>query len=128
MDLQSWTRNDGPSALAPDWSRIGTDITQQGPFNATFSLSGTAGTAPFFFSTGNPNGLIATLSRTASTGKLETVTADDFIVPEAATLITDATFVGLVVTPTAPPEPAALALLGSGPVGLAGVARRRRRK
>src|SRR5579864_8409963 len=37
-DLQSWTRN---SDLAPDWLRIGTDITGQGPFNATFSLSGT---------------------------------------------------------------------------------------
>lgn len=36
-DLQSWIRNDG---LAPDWSRIGTDITHQGPFNATFSLNG----------------------------------------------------------------------------------------
>ena len=41
-DLQTWTRNDGPGALAPDWSRIGTDITHQGPFNATFSLTGTA--------------------------------------------------------------------------------------
>jgi hypothetical protein len=37
-DLQTWTRN---SNLAPDWLRIGTDITGQGPFNATFSLSGT---------------------------------------------------------------------------------------
>jgi hypothetical protein len=36
-DLQSWTRNDD---LAPDWLRIGTDITHQGPFNAAFSLSG----------------------------------------------------------------------------------------
>jgi hypothetical protein len=36
-DLQSWIRNDN---LAPDWSRIGTDITHQGPFNSTFSLSG----------------------------------------------------------------------------------------
>jgi hypothetical protein len=36
-DLQSWIRND---ALAPDWLRIGTDITSQGPFNAAFSLSG----------------------------------------------------------------------------------------
>jgi len=36
-DLQSWTRN---TDLKPDWSRIGTDITGQGPFNATFSLSG----------------------------------------------------------------------------------------
>lgn len=36
-DLQSWIRNDG---LAPDWSRIGSDITGQGPFNAAFSLTG----------------------------------------------------------------------------------------
>jgi hypothetical protein len=40
-DLQSWIRNDGVGALAPDWERIGTDVTAQGPFNATFSLSGT---------------------------------------------------------------------------------------
>jgi hypothetical protein len=39
-DLQTWIRNDGPGALAPDWSRIGTDITKQGPFNAAFSLTG----------------------------------------------------------------------------------------
>jgi len=37
-DLQSWIRNEN---LAPDWLRIGTDITHQGPFNAAFSLSGT---------------------------------------------------------------------------------------
>src|SRR5215469_9381836 len=36
-DLQTWIRNDN---LAPDWLRIGTDITQQGPFDAAFSLSG----------------------------------------------------------------------------------------
>jgi hypothetical protein len=36
-DLQAWIRN---SNLAPDWSRIGTDITHQGPFNMTFSLAG----------------------------------------------------------------------------------------
>jgi hypothetical protein len=41
-DLQTWTRDDGTGALAPDWSRIGTDITHQGPFNATFSLTGFA--------------------------------------------------------------------------------------
>ena len=40
-DLQTWTRTDGPEALAPDWSKIGTDITGQGPFNAAFSLTGT---------------------------------------------------------------------------------------
>lgn len=37
-DLQTWIRN---SDLNPDWSRVGTDITHQGPFNATFSLAGT---------------------------------------------------------------------------------------
>jgi hypothetical protein len=41
-DLQTWTRTDGAGVLAPDWERIGTDITHQGPFNASFSLSGTA--------------------------------------------------------------------------------------
>jgi hypothetical protein len=36
-DLQTWIRNDN---LAPDWLRVGTDITGQGPFNASFSLTG----------------------------------------------------------------------------------------
>jgi hypothetical protein len=36
-DLQSWIRND---ALSPDWLRVGTDIVNGGPFNATFSLAG----------------------------------------------------------------------------------------
>jgi hypothetical protein len=37
-DLQSWTRD---SNLDPDWLRVGTDITGQGPFNQVFSLEGT---------------------------------------------------------------------------------------
>ena len=36
-DLQSWIRNGN---LDPDWLRVGTDITRQGPFNAAFSLTG----------------------------------------------------------------------------------------
>jgi hypothetical protein len=36
-DLQTWIRN---SDLDPDWSRVGTDITNQGPFNGSFSLNG----------------------------------------------------------------------------------------
>lgn len=36
-DLQSWIRNED---LSPDWSRIGTDVTGEGPFNASFTLSG----------------------------------------------------------------------------------------
>ncbi|HEY3412220.1 MAG TPA: PEP-CTERM sorting domain-containing protein [Armatimonadota bacterium] len=36
-DLQTWIRNGN---LAPDWLRVGTDITHQGPFNGAFSLTG----------------------------------------------------------------------------------------
>ena len=42
-DLQTWIRNDG---LVPDWERIGTDVTHQGPFNAAFSLDGVSVPAP----------------------------------------------------------------------------------
>jgi PEP-CTERM motif len=42
-DLQSWTRNDD---LAPDWLRIGTDITGHAPFNASFSLAGEIAAVP----------------------------------------------------------------------------------
>jgi hypothetical protein len=38
-DLQSWIRDE---SLAPDWLRIGADITGQGPFNASFTLDGTS--------------------------------------------------------------------------------------
>jgi hypothetical protein len=57
----------------------------------------------FFFSTGNPDGLIATLSRTASAGKLETETADDFVTT-SQTLITSATFTGLLVGGATPAD------------------------
>ena len=50
---------------------------------------------PFFFSTGNPDGKIATLSRQASPGLLETETADDFIL-NTATSLTNAHFTGLL--------------------------------
>ncbi len=42
-DLQSWTRD---QFLDPDWLRIGSDITGQGPFNAAFSLTGAAAPEP----------------------------------------------------------------------------------
>jgi hypothetical protein len=47
-DLQTWIRNDGAGALAPDWERIGTDVTHQGPFNAAFSLTGNVVPEPRF--------------------------------------------------------------------------------
>jgi hypothetical protein len=49
-DLQSWIRN---TNLKPDWLRIGTDITHQGPFNAVFSLAGD--TIPNAGTPGRPN-------------------------------------------------------------------------
>ena len=49
-DLQSWIRN---AKLKPDWSRIGADITHQGPFNAGFSLAGD--TIPGAGTPGQPN-------------------------------------------------------------------------
>jgi hypothetical protein len=68
-------------------------------------LSCGVGSAPayaeaFFFSTGNPDGLVATLSRVASAGKLETETADDFLTPIGQTTITNATIIGLLPTGT----------------------------
>jgi hypothetical protein len=49
----------------------------------------------FMFSTGSPDGRIGTLSRPSSPGKLQTETADDFVLT-AQTSITNATFTGLI--------------------------------
>jgi len=46
-----------------------------------------------------PDGKIATLSRVASAGKLETETADDFVTTQA-TSINSATFIGLLPSGT----------------------------
>ena len=56
-DLQSWTRDEG---IDPDWLRIGTDITHQGPFNAAFVLNGVASVPGPIAGAGLP-GLIAAL-------------------------------------------------------------------
>lgn len=69
-----------------------------------FFLPGTAAATAFFFSTGTPDGLIATLSRPASTGKLETETADDFFTTAPTTVITSATFTGLLVGGATPAD------------------------
>src|ERR1051325_26793 len=51
--------------------------------------------ASFSFSTGNPDGKIATLSRPSSAGKIQTETADDFTLTQSA-VINEATFTGLL--------------------------------
>jgi hypothetical protein len=59
-DLQTWIRNED---LAPDWSRIGTDIEGQGrTFNASFSLTGTPEPSTWMMLAG-ALGLLALLGR-----------------------------------------------------------------
>lgn len=66
---------------------------------AAFSLAavsvGPALADPFAFSTGTPDGRIATGSRPSSTGKVEIESADDFILG-TATRLNSATFTGLL--------------------------------
>jgi hypothetical protein len=54
-----------------------------------------AAQTPFSFSTGNPDGLMATATRPASSGKFEIESADDFVLTHS-TSITSATFTGLL--------------------------------
>src|SRR5689334_15220559 len=51
--------------------------------------------AAFSFSTGTPDGLIGTLSRPASPGKIQTESADDFTLSQT-TQLNQATFYGLI--------------------------------
>jgi PEP-CTERM motif len=51
---------------------------------------------PFFFSTGDPDGRIATVSRPAASGKIEIESADDFLLTAGLTTLTNATFTGLI--------------------------------
>ncbi len=60
-------------------------------------LATPARAAMFFFSTGNPDGKMGALSQRPSTGKIETETADDFILTET-TVIRGATIVALIPT------------------------------
>jgi hypothetical protein len=94
-DLQEWIRND---ALQPDWLRVGTDIVggaKPPVFDAAFSLSGKTVVPNFSFSTGSPDGRMATASRPAAKGKQEIESADDFIL-SSETIINHATFTGLL--------------------------------
>ena len=62
---------------------------------AAVLLAAQASADTFTFSTGNPDGKIATLSRPASQGLIQTETADDFIVTQSV-VISEATFTGLL--------------------------------
>ena len=59
--------------------------------------------ASFFFTTGNADGRLASLSQPGTSTKLETETADDFILSET-TVITGATITGLIVPNAASPS------------------------
>src|SRR5215472_3441350 len=72
-------------------------VAATGTASAQNTQTATADT--FTFSTGNPDGKLGSLSRPASPGKLETETADDFILQQT-TVITQATITGLVPTGT----------------------------
>jgi hypothetical protein len=65
-------------------------------FFAGFLASSSAVAVPFFFTTGSPDGLVGSLSRPASAGKIEFETADDFTTTASATALTSATFTGLI--------------------------------
>ena len=62
---------------------------------AVLLIAGPAGATPFSFSTGNPDGRMATASRPEAGPQFEIESADDFIAP-ATLLITGATFTGIV--------------------------------
>src|ERR1051325_8413826 len=62
---------------------------------ALILLGSQASADSFTFSTGNPDGKIATLARPVTPGKLQTETADDFNLAQT-TLINQATFTGLL--------------------------------
>jgi len=54
-----------------------------------------AGASPFTFSTGNPDGLMASASRHGSASSVEIESADDFLLGQE-TILTHATFTGLI--------------------------------
>src|ERR671930_601258 len=63
--------------------------------SALLLLASQTAAGSFSFSTGDPDGKIATLSRPPSSDKIQTETADDFILSQG-TFINQATFTGLL--------------------------------
>lgn len=72
-----------------------TRLARQGAFIAVAALSTSAANADLFFSTGNPDGRMATASRPGASGVSEIETADDFVLGQS-TRLTSATFTGLI--------------------------------
>jgi hypothetical protein len=81
------------------WPALSTNKTTAGALALLLLASG-APAASFSFSTGNPDGKIATLSRPATPGKIQTETADDFTIVSNITLISQAAFTGLIPSGT----------------------------
>jgi hypothetical protein len=77
----------------------------QNTFGAVLLLlmAASASAEPFIFSTGAPDEKIATLSRPATSGQMQTETADDFVTTQAV-VITQATFTGLLSPGASPAE------------------------
>src|SRR5215467_8539620 len=74
---------------------ISRGVLATGALVLTLCLAAPLWAAPFFFATGTPDGLLGALSRRPSPGKVETETADDFLV-QVPTVITKATIFGLL--------------------------------
>ena len=72
-------------------------------FSTAVWLATPACAAPFFFSTGNPDGRLGALSQPPNGGKLETETADDFILTDT-TDIRGATILGLIPSGVTPAD------------------------
>lgn len=91
------TKNETSAPRCPGtsvWAKLGASKTTVGAL-AWLLLVSQASTASFSFSTGDPDGKIATLSRPFSPTQMQTETADDFVVTQSV-VIAAATFTGLL--------------------------------
>ena len=77
------------------WAALSANKTTVGAL-ALLLLASQASADSFSFSTGDPDGKIATLSRPSSPGKIQTETADDFSWLRRTAVISQATFTGLL--------------------------------
>jgi len=83
------------SRTTPSWRPWARALSMPLLVAATIALATPAWAEPFFFSTGNPDGLLGALSQPADVGTLDTETADDFALT-ATTSISGATIFGVI--------------------------------